>query len=254
MLGTPDLPPPPGLADLAAEGAQLALFLDFDGTLVEIAATPDGIDVPARLGSALCALAERFDGRVALVSGRSVADLESHLGALALACAGSHGADRRLADGSALEGEPETFPDAVRQQLRAFAAREGLDFEDKPHGAALHYRANPLREGEGLAFATALAERSGMAVKRGKCVVELVHPGADKGTALDAFMRHARFAGARPIFVGDDVTDEDGFAAAGEHGGFGVIVGERATTCARFRLSGPDAVRGWLGLQFERDQ
>ncbi len=120
--------------------------------------------------------------------------------------------------------------------------------EGKPHGVALHYRANPSLEDHGLAFAEKLAETSGLAVKRGKCVIEFVQPGADKGAAVRAYMTHVAFMGAFPIFIGDDVTDEDGFAAVDEFGGVGILVGDRQTTLAQWHLEGPQQVHEWLGL------
>jgi trehalose 6-phosphate phosphatase len=238
---------PPQLNALCKSGP-VALFLDFDGTLVGLAERPDAILVPSGLGKRLCSLADRLAGRLALVSGRSLADVERHLGKLAIACAGSHGIARRLADGSALGAEPETLPPEVGAALRGFAAEHGFALEEKTHGAALHFRGAPHLEARGHEFAEKLAEAHGLAAKRGKCVIELVRPGADKGGAVRAFMSLAPFRGALPVFVGDDVTDEDGFAAARDLGGFGILVGDRRPTAARYGLPDDAAARDWLGL------
>lgn len=238
---------PPAL-DALREAGPLTLFLDFDGTLVDLAPTPEAILVPDALGERLSSLASRLDGRLALVSGRSIGDLERHIGRLAIARAGSHGAARMLADGSAIGGEPEGFPADAVQALREFARACGLRLEEKPHGAALHFRQAPDLEEAGDEFAARLAARSGLEIKRGNRVIELVRPGVDKGGAVRTFMEVAPFAGSRPVFVGDDLTDEDGFAAAEDLGGFGVLVGDRQPSAARYRLDSTSAVYRWLGL------
>lgn len=246
-MTTLQLPAPPTLGDLE-RGKPVALFLDFDGTLVDIAPTPDSIAVPADMAARLIALAERFAGRVALVSGRSIADLEKHLGPITIACAGSHGSDCRAADGSVLGEAPAALSEPILQQVADFALANNADIEDKPHGAALHFRANPAAEEKGLAFAQELAAQHGLQVKRGKRVIELVPRGDGKAGAVRAFMQSAPFAGARPIFVGDDVTDEDGMVAAKEYGGFGIAVGERPSENAKYALARPVAVHHWLEL------
>ncbi|HMC91944.1 MAG TPA: trehalose-phosphatase, partial [Allosphingosinicella sp.] len=117
---------------------------------------------------------------------------------------------------------------------------------DKPASVALHYRLAPHREEEAVALAQSLAARTGLVVQRGKMVVELRPCGADKGDALRALMAEPPFAGARPVFVGDDVTDEDGFRAATALGGLGIIVGPPRETAAHYRLPDVEAVHRWL--------
>ncbi|MEN7536260.1 trehalose-phosphatase [Aurantiacibacter flavus] len=241
------LPAPPSLRDLSERGP-FALFLDFDGTLVELAPGPDEIVIPSWLVESLNRLSARLDGRLALISGRAIVDLEKHLGPLALARAGSHGADCRLADGTVLGRAPTALTDGALGELAAFAEIEGFVREDKPHGGALHYRHDPMLEDKGQAFAKAFAGRHGLEIKRGKCVIEFVASGADKGGAVSALMAEPPFAGALPVFVGDDVTDEDGFRAAGQLGGFGVLVGDREGSQARFGLDGPADVYRWLEI------
>lgn len=247
MTGRADLPPPPPLQQLSSTGP-LALFLDFDGTLVDIAPRPDAIHIPDRLSARLGQLAESTGGRLALVSGRSIEDLERHLGPIAVARAGSHGIARLTADGSRLGDDPAGLPDAVGRALEQFALLHHFMLETKPHGAALHFRARPELETAGVEFAEAIAMRHGLQVKRGKSVVEIVHPGADKGGAVRAFMATAPFVGAMPVFIGDDITDDDGFRAAAELGGFGILVGERVSRDARYRLGGVAELHEWLGL------
>lgn len=133
--------------------------------------------------------------------------------------------------------------------MRTFAlSREGLGYEEKSYGAALHFRARPELGEEAIAHASRVADDAGMALKHGSCVVEIVGKDAAKSAAVDAFMAAPPFAGATPVFVGDDLTDEDGFRAAGELGGFGIVVGDRMDTRARYRINGPQGVRDWLGL------
>lgn len=247
MQATENLAPPPPLHELLAN-APLALFVDFDGTLVDIAPAPDAIAVPAGLGSRLEALADRLAGRLALISGRAIENVEAHSGPLAIACAGSHGAVLRAADGAALGDPAAMLSEEVSAAVAHFATAHGVGYEGKPHGAALHSRNAPHLEADCARFLRELAAQHGLAVKQGKRVAELVAPGCDKGAAVRAFMAGPPFAGATPVFVGDDATDEDGFVACAALGGFGVAVGERPSAAARYGLSGPREVYEWLDL------
>jgi trehalose 6-phosphate phosphatase len=238
----PDSQPPP-----LSRFEPAALFLDFDGTLVELAEAPGAIAVPAGLAPLLDRLAERLDGRLAIVSGRAVDDLRRHLGPSAVALCGSHGAELHYADGRSIPVHAPPGLAEARESVRRFAAgSEGLLVEDKPAGVALHYRLAPERAGEADAFLEALAERSGLALQRGKMVAELRPEGSDKGAALLRLMAEPPFAGARPVFVGDDLTDEDAFLAAASLGGEGVLVGPARPSAARWRLDGVGEVTAWL--------
>lgn len=248
MARTADPGPPPSLAKLQASGP-VALFLDFDGTLVEIAPTPETILVPQGLATRLEVLSRRLGGRLALVSGRSTANIAAHLGSLAVARAGSHGVERVDARGARIGSAPARLPAEITEAMQAFAAEHaGVECELKSLGAALHYRAAPQHEHAAIAFAERQAVMHGLWVKLGKCVVELVNRGVDKASAVRAFMGEEPFAGAVPVFVGDDVTDEDGFRAARELGGFGVVVGARDGTLASHSLQSPAKVHEWLQL------
>ena len=241
------LPEPPPLATLAAEG-DVALFLDFDGTLVELADSPDEIVVPPDLLRRIEALAKRVDGRLALVSGRAIVDIERHLGPVALCCAGSHGADVRAAGGQRLGDAAKVLPDGIARQVEDFAHANDLRYEEKSHGAALHSRGRPDQVEMAAAFLDDLAKGSELTVSHGKLVAEILHAGTDKGTAVKVFLQSAPFAGARPIFIGDDVTDEDGFAAVREAGGLAITVGERDSATADYGLADVAAVHHWLNL------
>lgn len=223
------------------------MFLDFDGTLVELAETPDAIRVSPELPLLLRRLCRRLHGRIAIVSGRSIEDLEGHLDCSGLAVSGSHGLELRLADGTHLPlFVPRPF-DGARDELAAFIEdRPGLLLEEKPAGLALHYRLAPDEEARVVALVERLAPRHGLALQQGKMVVELRPPGADKGDAVRALMAEAPFAGARPVVVGDDLTDEHAFQAAAAMGGAGILVGEERPSAAAYRLPSVAAVERWL--------
>jgi trehalose 6-phosphate phosphatase len=224
-----------------------ALFLDFDGTLVELAEAPDAISVAPVLGGLLARLGERLNGRIAIVSGRALGDLDAHLSLQGIAASGSHGNELRLSGGDATSAAPLDGLAWAIAQVQAFAEeRRGLLVEAKPAGVALHYRQAPEREGEVLTQMTTLADATGLHVQRGKMVAELRPAGADKGSALRRLMTEPAFAGAIPLFVGDDITDEDGFAAAARMGGGGVLVGAPRESAARWGLADVSAVLNWL--------
>lgn len=240
------LPPPPLLAHLQQK-TRIGFFLDFDGTLVEIAGAPDAIAPPVDLARKLEALATRPNAALAVVSGRSIGNLQHFLGPLHVAMAGSHGGHIITADGVPLR-EAKPLPPAVGERLKTFAQQNGLLYEAKAHGAALHYRTRPDMGGSAHAFACALAAEHALVTKTGKCVIELVQPGVDKGGAVELLYETAGFAGTVPVFIGDDVTDEDGFAACNRLGGFGIAVGERPSAAARYSLATVKDVHAWLDL------
>lgn len=234
------LPPWPGRA---------ALFLDFDGTLLEIADEPHLVAPSARLRALLPALAPATDGAFALVSGRPIAEIDRLLAPHRFAAAGIHGIERRDAAGDL---HCKAADDAAFRDLRAilgpFALRHtGLLLEDKGHTLALHYRQRPDLSAEVRTFVGEL-ERSlppELEVLPGRMVFEVKPRGTDKGRAIAAFMREPPFLGRTAVFVGDDVTDEAGFAAVNARGGVSVKVGDGATA-AHWRLAGVSAVIEWL--------
>ncbi|MDE8650279.1 trehalose-phosphatase [Novosphingobium album (ex Liu et al. 2023)] len=240
LVPAPLAPPPlPGAGD--------ALFLDFDGTLVEIAAHPDAVRVAPGLPALIESLRIRLEGRLAIVSGRSLASLDRALGPIAVAMAGSHGGEFREAGARAAIALAEPVPTAVVARLHAVAAAlGGLLVEQKPFSAAIHYRDRPEAESAVLAAARELARAEGLALKHGKMVAELIMPGSDKGSAVARYMALPGFAGARPLFAGDDTTDEDAFAAVARLAGGGILVGPMRHTAARWRLDGVRETHAWL--------
>ncbi|MFO1067031.1 MAG: trehalose-phosphatase [Geminicoccaceae bacterium] len=228
----------------------IALFLDFDGTLVEIAPTPDAVRPADGLTGLLDDLRTHLQGAVAIVSGRPVAEIDRWLAPLRLAVAGQHGMELRPADGAG--GAPGRAPelDPVRQALAGLSTRHpGLAVEDKGLAVAVHYREAPLLADLVLALTERLQLEGEGRIARipGKMVVELLPAGGGKGGAIERFLAAAPFAGRLPVFLGDDVTDEDGFAAVNRLGGVSVLVGAARATAAGHRLDDVAAVHAWLG-------
>lgn len=246
--GERDLP----LVRPLAIGPGVALFLDFDGTLVEIAESPDAITVPDHLPDLLERLSRALDGRFAVVTGRSIAALEGLLGPVDVAVAGSHGGEFRASGQASVEALAAPLPEAVVSALgQCAAANGGLLMEAKPFSVAIHYRHHPQALESVLECAQHLAGQFGLVLKHGKQVVELAMPGSDKGTALARFMSLPAFQGAVPLFLGDDVTDEDAFRAARDLDGQGVLVGPLRRTAATFRIEGVTDVLAWLASGLE---
>jgi trehalose 6-phosphate phosphatase len=226
-----------------------ALFLDVDGTLVEIADTPDSVRADPRLPGVLTAAANTLGGAVALVSGRPIATLDRLLHPVRLPAAGLHGLERRTIDGTV---SAAVRPPAIREAVAAaqhFAdGHDGVLVEDKRLTVALHYRSAPDLGPAVRAFADGLLKTldAGLRIQTGKMVVEIRPAGADKGTVVEAFMNEAPFAGRVPVFIGDDVTDEAGFEAVNRLGGQSIRVGAEQPTAARFRIPGVEPLLTWL--------
>ena len=226
-----------------------ALFLDVDGTLLELAPTPDSVRVPARIKSLLAGLAEAAGGAVALVSGRTIAQLDEWFAPLKLASAGLHGLERRDAEGR-IHRPPHD--ERALQRARTFLAtriksHDALLLEDKQMALALHYRRAPELEGTARALMTRARELAGegFCILEGKMVLELKPDGFSKPLAIAAFLAEPPFTGRTPLFVGDDRTDEAGFTFVEGLGGIAVHVGD-ADTRARWRLPDVSAVHEWL--------
>ncbi|MGE0113533.1 MAG: trehalose-phosphatase [Steroidobacteraceae bacterium] len=228
----------------------IALFLDVDGTLLEIASTPDAVKVPAALCNTLQLAAAHENGALALVSGRSISELDRLFAPCVFPAAGQHGLERRNADGKVFRPPLDTgLLSPAREMLSDLQLRnKGLLLEDKGTALAMHYRLAPQYESIVREVMTAVAEPlTGQFVLRaGKCVLELAPAGYSKRTAIEAFMAEKPFAGRVPVFVGDDVTDEDGFAAVNALGGHSIRVGHNGLTAARHCFGSVSAVIAWL--------
>jgi trehalose 6-phosphate phosphatase len=225
--------------------SRAALFLDVDGTLLDIAPTPDAVIVPRPLPAALASLAKKTGGALALVSGRTIGNLDALFAPLKLPAAGCHGAQLRI--GGVVEELRPSIPETLRQRALQLGALEGLLVEDKGATIALHYRLtpNPQSALRAIARLAAAARAAGLDLMQGKSVVELKPAGIDKGQAIHRFMMREPFLGRRPIFVGDDVTDEDGFAALADYDGVGICVGCR-NAHATLDVEAPANIRRWL--------
>lgn len=230
---------PPPLLD-----AGDALFLDFDGTLAGIVADPDAARIDDRQAMLLLSLSKALDGALAVVSGRALDDLAARVPA-GLMRVGGHGLQAAGPD-AAVPARPGT-PEGLIARLGGLEGEfPGVRVEAKGPVVAIHYRAAPkVRVPLGNRLAEAAGDMPGYALHGGKAVYELKPQGADKGAALSRLMTLAPFAGRRPVMVGDDVTDEDAFAAATRLGGHGIKVGSGPTS-ARYRLSGVPGVWLWL--------
>lgn len=225
---------------------EASLFLDLDGTLAPFTARPEGVGPDAERNGRLRRLAEALGGRLAVVSGRGLDDLDRILEGAVVALAGIHGLQRRSGSRVTALAAHEHL-DAVVRELHEFAARvPGAQVELKPLSAALHYRGAPEAEAEVRVFGEALAARTGLKPQHGSMVLEFLTPGGGKGRAIRAFMDEPPFAGTVPVFAGDDLTDEDGFLAARDLGGFGILVGPARPTFAAYRLADERAVHAWL--------
>ena len=237
-----DLPAPP-----VALPPRAALFLDLDGTLAPIMPRPEQVGPDARRAALLDDLTRALEGRVAVVSGRALEDLDRILEGRVNAIAAVHGLVRRGAHGVD-RAQPHPDLGHARDVLRDLARSDkGLLFEDKDLSVALHYRNVPSAADAVIEAAERLAQSSDLVLQLGDMVAELRTPGQDKGKSVSAFLRESPFDGAIPVFVGDDLTDEDGFAAAERLGGYGVLVGALRPTQATYRLDDFAAVLDWLG-------
>jgi trehalose 6-phosphate phosphatase len=239
------LPPPPRL-----RAGDIALFLDADGTLLEIEREPGAVHVPDELCRVLEKLQAATGGALALVSGRSLEQLDRLFSPLRLSAAGLHGLERRNLGSRVERAEPDPAILApARARLSAFvAATPGVLLEDKELTLALHYRKAPAAAAAAIAVAEAAVAESagGLVLLRGKMVCELKPPGPDKGQAIAAFMAEPPFAGRRPVFAGDDLTDEAGFAAINQLGGISIRIGGVSPTAATYGHRDVAAVQSWL--------
>jgi trehalose 6-phosphate phosphatase len=226
---------------------RLALFLDLDGVLAPMAPSPDAVIADPRRTAVLKALDRSLAGRLAIVSGRTLLEIDRIADGASRSAAGVHGLERRLRDGRIERPEPSPAVAGAMARFRTFAEDwPGVIVEDKGISVGLHYRQAAAAGPEAVALAGRLARETGLTLQAGHMVLELKTPGPDKGGALTAFMAEPPFHGARPVMLGDDLTDEAGFLAARALGGFGVLVGTPRATAADYGLADVPAVMDWL--------
>lgn len=224
-----------------------SLFLDLDGTIAPLELTPQAVAPDAARRRLLDALVVRLDGRLAVISGRPLADLDRVLEGRVRAVGAVHGLVRRTSAGKIEAAPGEARLRAALAEISAYAATDSrLLVEDKALAVALHYRRVPEAAVASRDLMQRLASRLDLQVQEGDMVVEVRVDGPDKGAAIAAFMSEAPFAGGTPVFLGDDLTDEDGFRAVREQGGVAIVVGPRRPTGASYALPGVEAARAWL--------
>lgn len=235
-----------------------ALLLDIDGTLLELAATPSEVKVPAGLDSTLRELHARTDGALALVSGRSLEDIDRIFAPMRLPIVGGHGAEMRLSvDNEAVAVHAPPMDKDLKRRFAAIAQLSpGILLEDKGYSIALHYRLAPMFERtiyEAVSAIRADLPEAPVEIMPGKAVCEIKHSGFTKATGVVELMRHEPFAGRRPIFLGDDVTDETVFAIMPGMNGISFSVGRHAHGVDGY-FEAPRDVRAWLANLLEEKQ
>ena len=234
------------LSALSSSPQDCALFLDIDGTVLDLAEMPDAIVVPPSLPAALDAVSRRLGGALALVTGRALAYADALFAPFRFPIAGLHGAELRRPDGSVAKAETTGAFEAMKADLRRVAeSLDGVIVEDKGAAVAAHYRLAPQRQAEVEPIMEAMLSKVGpdWTLQRGKMVLEIRPASADKGQAIEAFLSMPPFAGRRPITIGDDVTDEAMFRVANRQGGLSVRVGSPSDTTAALTLPSASAVR-----------
>jgi trehalose 6-phosphate phosphatase len=237
-------PPPPDAQ------AAWAYFLDFDGTLLDLAETPDRIHVDAALILLLDQLFLSCGGALALISGRALSDLDRRLGHAVMPRAGQHGLERRDATGRLwLHSAPPEIKRSIYQALQPVLKNHpGLLLEDKGLSVALHYRRAPQLASYAHRLMRRLTAETGglLELQCGKCVIEAKPAGFNKGSAIVEYLAEPPFNSRRPVFIGDDLNDECAFAAVNDAGGISIKVG-KGRTGASYRLADVVSVRRWLG-------
>lgn len=227
----------------------LAVFLDFDGTLVEIAERPEAVRVTPEARSILARLSRRLGGALAIITGREIEAIDAFLPGLALPVAGVHGLVRRGADGEIHVSDHARLPvERIASRLEPLMERAPeLLLEPKAGSLALHYRARPdLQEACLSAMRRAVEDIEAAVLLEGKSVIEAKPAGRDKGSAVEDFLQEPPFAGRRPLYAGDDVTDEDAFGVVAARSGLTIKVGEGETRAA-YRCDSPADLIAWLG-------
>jgi trehalose 6-phosphate phosphatase len=236
--------------DLPQRLGDCAVLLDIDGTLLDLAPTPREVWVPPGLAKTLSQLHEKTSGALALVSGRSLNDIDLIFAPEQFPAVGGHGAEMRVSlDSESVAVHAPPMDKELKRRLAAIAKLSpGILLEDKGYSLALHYRLAPHAEKaiyEAVSLIRADLPNAPIEVLPGKCVCEIKHSGFTKATGVRELMTHAPFRGRRPFFIGDDVTDESVFAIMPDFGGLAFSVGRRAQGVAG-HFDEPRDVRAWL--------
>lgn len=236
------------LPDASLAPERWALFLDIDGTLLDIAPGPDDVAIPPSLAADLAAARDHLGGALALISGRAIESIDRMLAPLRLPAAGQHGAQMRYAADDPVVAAAVVDFSHLRRRLTPVTAVAGVEIEDKGLSLAIHYRQAHTHPGKLRDWIVeSLGELDNeLEIIRGRRVVEIRPRGISKATAVAAFMTRAPFQDRRPIFIGDDTTDEDGFKAVTARGGVAIQVGPRTSALASRWIENPAAVRRWL--------
>lgn len=225
-----------------------ALFLDIDGTMIDIAPTPESVVVPESLKLGLARVREKLEGALAVISGRTLSAIDELFAPVKFAAAGAHGAEIRLRPDGKVERCAPILGAAEKATLASIAKLDPrIRVEDKVYTMAIHYRLAPELEDSVIAAVESDVGKlqKNLRILRGKAVVEVKPHGFNKGTGLCELLKHSPFAGRRPIFFGDDVTDQDAMLVLPEFDGLGISVGQYLAGASR-QVSSPEAVRRWL--------
>jgi trehalose 6-phosphate phosphatase len=255
--GAPETVPVP--SSLVPHLSETAILLDIDGTLLELMPTPREVWVPPGLAKTLNRLLVRTNGALALVSGRSLNDIDLIFAPEQLPAVGGHGAEMRIdPDSESVASHAPPMDKELKRRLAAIAKLSpGILLEDKGYSLALHYRLAPHAE-KAIYAAVSLIRadlpNAPIEVLPGKCVCEIKHSGFTKATGVRELMTHEPFKGRRPLFIGDDVTDESVFGIMPDYDGLAFSVGRRAKGVAG-HFDAPSDVREFLAhlLDDERD-
>ena len=237
------------IAPKILDAKAISLFLDVDGTLLDIRDDPAEVRADAELIETLHTCFARLEGALSLVSGRSIEEVDRIFAPAIFPVAGAHGAELRFDCEDAVKAANEPFPEGAMHALAAFSnERDGVLLERKRGGVSLHYRQAPQFEAECRSIVTNLLGGLGDTFRliAGKMVFEIAPSAHNKGAAICEFLEHAPFAGRVPVFVGDDVTDEDGFREVNRLAGVSIRVGDNDRSSARYRLPDVASVRSWL--------
>lgn len=228
-----------------------ALFLDFDGTLVDIVERPDAVVVDPALPAILTQLQERLDGALAIISGRPIAFIDRHFAPHRFDIAGLHGLERRVGGRLHLcdPGDHPRLREAIERLKEVVAAKPGVLIEDKGCSVAIHWRLAPHEKDFALATAHAVMEALGndYRIQHGKAVAEILPAAAGKGKVIERLLQETPYKGRCPIFAGDDLTDENGFRTVNAHGGLSIRIGAGGTV-APVRLGTPADLRHSLSV------